>query len=554
MAEWEVIAKRKQQERDSKIPAAWLLPTSPADNHNVLQVPGKAGILTPAEIDITENYDATGLRDAIAAGKLKSLDVAKAFSKRAAIAQQLTNCLTEIFFDEALKRAEELDAYYAKHGQTVGPLHGVPVSIKDCFRVKGADSTTGIASLAFKPAVTESALVQILRKAGAVLHCKTNVPMTMMALDSHNNVWGRTMNPINRKVTAGGSSGGEGALVAMRGSAMGVGTDVGGSIRIPAMCNGLYGIKPSHQRIPFANLQGSTAPGGSRVAVAASAGPLTTTLRDCELFFDAISSQKPWEVDPEVIPATWPYQQPALSKRDAIIGIVKRDGLIEPLPPIARLIDEVASRLRSQGITVVEMDITPLFSKCQSLANKLFGIDGNNYAFDLLESKGEPLSPWLATRLKRGKVRGLPEVTDLHARRMALEAEFLKYWNDTTTGRQIDAFICPMAPHPVPLIDRFNGVSYTSSFVLLDAPAGNIPVRAFGQHDLEGEVPKTKALSSWDERNRELWTNVDRSVYLGTPLCIQVVAPRLQERRLTEAMKVIDDALKASGSDTKSKL
>jgi Asp-tRNA(Asn)/Glu-tRNA(Gln) amidotransferase A subunit family amidase len=107
----------------------------------------------------------------------------------------------------------------------------------------------------------------------------------------------------------------------------------------------------------------------------------------------------------------------------------------------------------------------------------------------------------------------------------------------------------------VPPVDRWNGVSYTSSFVLLDVPAGTIPVRTLGRADLSGDVPETKALGSWDERNRLLWTEVDREVYLGSPLSVQVVAPRLQERTLYSAMAVIDEALKKQfGGSVSSKL
>jgi len=120
----------------------------------------------------------------------------------------------------------------------------------------------------------------------------------------------------------------------------------------------------------------------------------------------------------------------------------------------------------------------------------------------------------------------------------------LQIWKDQ--HGEIDAFICPVAPHPVPPIDRYNGVSYTSSFVLLDYPAGVVPVRSFGTADMEGEMADTKPLGSWDKANRELWADFDRSIYLGTPLCVQVVAPRLQEEKLVQAMSTIDDALKGS--------
>jgi amidase len=383
----------------------------------------------------------------------------------------LTNCLTEILFEQAVERALALDDYLDKMGEPMGPLHGLPISLKDTFKIPGHDASIGIVALAFKPATSSSTLVDILLKAGAVLYCKTNIPQTLMALDSHNNVFGRVINPLNAKVTAGGSSGGEGALVAMRGSILGVGTDVGGSIRIPAMCNNLYGIKPSWQRIPYSKQQGSGAPGGSAVSLPASAGPIATTVRDCELFLKAVAESEPWDVDPDVAYGLWDEQGFAPEKTSITIGIVRRDGVIDPLPPINKIMDETATMLRNQGITVVEMDITPLLSQCQSLANAMFGIDGNNFVFDTLESTGEPLSPWLQTRLRRKKAKTLDQVAELHAKKEELRRKFLNIWRDEH-GVAIDAFICPVAPHPVPEIDRWNGVSYTSSFVLLDYPAG----------------------------------------------------------------------------------
>jgi amidase len=424
-------------------------------------------------------------------------------TQRAAIAHQLTNCLTEVFFDDALKRAAELDAHLDAKKPPLGPLHGVPVSLKDTFKIRGYDTSIGIAALCFKPATANSTLVDCLLDSGAILYCKTNVPQTLMALDSHNNVFGRTINPLNTAVTAGGSSGGEGALLAMRGSVLGVGTDVGGSIRIPAMCDGTYGVKPSWERIPYAGQENGTLPGASKIGIPASAGPLAHSMRDIELFFRAVSEQRPWKLDPDVVPAPWSsLVSLGGARRKLRIGLVRRDGVIDPHPPIARLLDEVKSKMQKAGIEVVEMDITSVFSQCQSLANALFGIDGANAMFDLLESTNEPLSPWLSTRLRRKAPLELAKVRELHAKRKQLRTNFLSIWKDE--HGDIDAFICPVAPHPIPPIDRYNGVSYTSSFVLLDYPAGVVPVRMFEKNDMKGEMEGTKPLGNWDRVNREL--------------------------------------------------
>lgn len=247
---WASIAKRKRQEQRDRIPDEWKLSPSAivGQGQNVLTFIQASGLLSNSELHITDARDATALIGELASGRIKSADVTRAYCKRAAIATQLTNCLTEIFFSDAIARANELDSYLSIHGKPIGPLHGLPISLKDSFNVRGYDSSLGVAALCFRPAQANSPLVDLLISLGAVLYCKTNVPQTLSALDSHNNIFGRVLNPLNTALTAGGSSGGEGALLGSHGSPLGVGTDVGGSIRVPAMCNGLYGVKPSHGR------------------------------------------------------------------------------------------------------------------------------------------------------------------------------------------------------------------------------------------------------------------------------------------------------------------
>jgi Asp-tRNA(Asn)/Glu-tRNA(Gln) amidotransferase A subunit family amidase len=152
-------------------------------------------------------------------------------SQRAAVAQQALNCLTEIFFNEAIQRAEFLDDEFQKTGRPIGPLHGLPVSLKDCFNFAGIDSTIGMTGHAFQPEKRNSVVVDILLRLGAVLYVKTNVPQSMMTPDTENFTFGRTRNPRSKHLTAAGSSGGLGALVAFRGSLAGIGTDAGGSVR-----------------------------------------------------------------------------------------------------------------------------------------------------------------------------------------------------------------------------------------------------------------------------------------------------------------------------------
>ncbi|KAL1847481.1 hypothetical protein Plec18167_005131 [Paecilomyces lecythidis] len=569
------IARRKQHQLDALIPQEWRLPAhlipsgmlSAADSVakakeygriNVVDVPRTCGLLTTREIEVTEKWDAKGLLLEAARGRLSAEEIATAFCKRAAVAHQLTRCLTEPLFASAIKRGKELDEHLKHTGKTIGPLHGLPVSVKDSFNVKGVDSSIGIAALAFKPAKENAALVDLLLSLGAIIIAKTNVPQTLGALDSCNNVFGRTLNPLNRQLTAGGSSGGEGVLVAMHGSMVGFGTDIGGSIRVPAMCNGIYGFKPSNGRVPYGGQESGQLDGKGRVSLQPVAGPLARSVEDLGVVMKEIVPRAELFGE-DCVPGKWESEaalKPHGSSRKFTVGLLRSDGIVEPLPPVVKVLDEVAQILReTEGIEVVEIPVPPIFKKCQGLAGRLMDVDGGGKMMELLESTSEPLIPWLKGRVGRGKPITVTKLYQLQAERSKIEKEMLKLWTspDGTRdrnynhGRHIDAIICPVAPHPVPEIDRYNAVGYTSSFVLLDYPAGALPVRPFRESDQEsGKEMTAQVLGSWDKRNRELWNEktVDRRVYLDSPLSVQVVTPKLHDYDLFQAMQIIDRALR----------
>lgn len=139
------------------------------------------------------------------------------FIRSAIRAHESTNALTEILFDEALKRAQDLDAEFARTGRVVGPLHGVPVSLKDHIDIAGYDTTMGLTHMTSQPVEQDSGIARVLKKAGAVPFVKTNIPQTMLAFDCENPLFGATNNPYNPERIPGGSSGGEAALLASDG-------------------------------------------------------------------------------------------------------------------------------------------------------------------------------------------------------------------------------------------------------------------------------------------------------------------------------------------------
>jgi amidase len=274
-------------------------------------------------------------------------------------------------------------------------------------------------------------------------------------------------------------------------------------------------------------------------------------------------------LDPEIISQTWEQQTSLPRQQKLRVGIARTDGHVTPLPPIQRLIDEVARTLSSSlSIEVVDVDISSFGPQCLKTFNGVMSTDGANTWMNHIEKTGEPLSPWLSTRLRRRPQKSLDEVRTIQASRIDLMTQFLSVWKesggywDTSSSRTkngdrtIDVLISPGAPHPVAAIDRWNSANYTAMWNLLDLPAGIMPIREFVESDMQGEVPNSKPLNGWDKINREMWTGFDRKVYLGSTLTIQVVAPRLMERKLVDSMGVLDEVLKPlrSSSSAKSRL
>ncbi|KAI1486352.1 amidase signature domain-containing protein [Biscogniauxia mediterranea] len=226
--EWEVIATKKRQEQAARLAIA----ISNADIH----YDDCVKVLNLSAQDVIQK---------VSSGQLTAKQVVQTYIAQACDAHKMTNCLTEIMFDDAVKNAKELDRHLLRHGTTLGPLHGVPITLKDQFNVKGFDSTIGYVGRAFKPAQDDCALVKILRSLGGVIMAKTNIPQSIMWCETENPLWGLTTNPAHPGYTPGGSTGGEAAMLSCGASMLGWGTDIGGSIRIPSHMMGFYGFKPS---------------------------------------------------------------------------------------------------------------------------------------------------------------------------------------------------------------------------------------------------------------------------------------------------------------------
>src|SRR6201985_793775 len=192
---------------------------------------------------------ASQLATAIRSKELSSRAIVEAHLERIAVVNPKLNAIVQLTADSARKEADEADAALAR-GEIKGPLHGVPVTIKDTLETTGVICTGDTTGRAHYIPKADATAVARLRAAGAIILGKTNVPELAGAIETDNLVYGRTNNPYDLARTPGGSGGGESAIVAACGSPLGLGTDAGGSIRIPAHFCGLAAIKPTSGRVP----------------------------------------------------------------------------------------------------------------------------------------------------------------------------------------------------------------------------------------------------------------------------------------------------------------
>ncbi|CAD5217210.1 unnamed protein product [Bursaphelenchus xylophilus] len=226
----------------------------------LVSMSSEKNVVLPSE-DPLLNISAVKAADEIRQGKLKSFDLVSAYLKRIRDVDHFINAVTELFEAEALNRAKEVDDYLDKIRnnpeeiekiKSEKPLLGLPISVKSSFDYKGYRNVCGLAHRRhLPPAENHSVAVDRVINAGAIPICYTNVPPGCMAFETHNPVYGRTSNPHDTRATSGGSSGGEGALISAQGSLFGIGTDLGGSIRIPSALNGIYGLKTGITTCPL---------------------------------------------------------------------------------------------------------------------------------------------------------------------------------------------------------------------------------------------------------------------------------------------------------------
>lgn len=543
---WQALAEAKRDSILKSIPEKWHISGKLPTNEEKRDVTGPFihQFLDKHEVEITES-DAVEIVTKTSSGEWTAVEVTEAFCHRASLAHQLTNCLHETFFEAALQNAKELDEHFAKTKSTKGPLHGLPVSLKDQFHVKGVETTMGYVGWIGtfqgikddkRSKTFESEMVRELRNLGAVLYCKTSVPHTLMSGETVNNIIGYTWNPKNRNLASGGSSGGEGALIGLKGSPGGFGTDIGGSIRIPAAFNGLYGVRPSCGRLPYEGMANSMDGQNSILSVV---GPLATTARSVKLLTQAVLSQSPWLYDPLVVELPWrPSEEEQItnilaSKKPLCFGILSGDGVVGPHPPILRAIDIVTQTLHSVGHKVIHWS-PPAHSRGNALGLKTWVFDGGQDVHKDFGLSGEPIAPQV--QMSYGTKPTDPatgiEIATVNRDLRSYKKEYMDYWNSTIdkteTGRPVDAFIMPLAPFAAARPQKYTYYGYSSIINVLDYTSVVLPVTNV---DKSIDVINTQ-YQPISDLDKQIHEDYDPEIYHGAHVALQIVGRRFQEEKM----------------------
>ncbi|THZ76229.1 amidase [Aureobasidium pullulans] len=534
---WQIIAARKQKDIYDAIPSAWIVDKSLLVGHNSTGLPKKCPhIMSKEELFITESR-AVDILSRIRARKWTSHQVTLAFCKRAALAHQATNCLALVMFDSALEEAKKLDAYMKKHGKPIGPLHGLPISVKEHIYLANTPATSGLISWADAPSPHDALICKIFRQAGAVFHVKTTNPQTLMALETHSNLFGRTSNPFNTSLTSGGSSGGESALVAMRGSPLGIGTDIGGSIRGPSGFCGGWGLKASVARIPHSGLSGLHA---GMENIIGCVGPMANSLADLRLFCSVALAKEPWDEEPSLIDIPWRNTTAADLPKRLRIGVMFNDGAVLPHPPITRALRHTVDKLRAAGHEIVEWN-PQHHASLLSWINKAYFLDGGDeYKSTLLQESDPPVPiiQWLLDSEATTR-HTIEETWALNSTRDKLRTAFSLQWKEAG----VDALLCPVNASCASAHDESKYWGYTAVFNATDLPGVVFPVTEVRETDTweEGAVP---VQGEKDAMYRKFWDEGGAGKYKDAPVNLQLVGKRLREERLLAVAEVVEGCLK----------
>jgi len=487
------------------------------------------------------------------AGELSSLQIVDAHIARIETWDHQVNSIVHRFFDQARSQAKDADALRAKKKNKVPLLLGMPMTIKESLATPGTPVSLGLEAWRNRIPKEQSVAARLLMEQGAIMVAKTNISQMLLFHESDNPIWGRTNNPWSSDRVPGGSSGGEAAAIAAGMSPWGVGTDIGGSIRIPCAFCGIAGIKPTVDR--WSNIGSNSAIPGQEV-IRSQCGPMARTSEDVALLLRAIDSRKHSPFDPSVAPLA--IDDPSKVKLKKLrVGFYDDDGFITPSESVRRAVRQAVAALEDLGVEVVPFRPPHVEELLYSYLAAL-SADGGYYIEKALD--GDPiigqLKPLkaivrLPQRIRKTaaaamgilgetkvqkllqNVRPKPveELWQITNERTRIRRSTMNVWNE----QGLDAVICP--PHATPAIfhgqsSQFTlGGSYAIRYNYLNLPAGVVPVtRVQANEEVRGTVHDRLDKTAADAQKGSA----------GMPIGVQVAARPYREDVVLALMIAIE--------------
>jgi len=331
-------------------------------------------------MSIVLDWDASEIAIKIKRGVISSQEVTNTYIEHLQKANESVNCMTANRFEEARREAAAADAKL-KSGEVTGALHGVPISIKDCFHVEGMATTAGLSYRANLQETSDAEAVRRLKQEGAIIIAKTNTPALCFCQETDNKLHGRTNNPWKLDRTAGGSSGGEGALMAIGGAAVGLGADIGGSIRFPSHFNGVVGFKSGNKQVSaVGNYPNVTIPEQERML---GIGGMGKSVRDARLINEIVTGKK------RVFANLDDYEIVIPGKQASLPLSTETDGILGNL----------AARLREEF--KVSEALPPYFNEASLLWQEIMSIDGAKHVKEIMSADGraKPIVEYVKEKL-----------------------------------------------------------------------------------------------------------------------------------------------------------
>lgn len=379
--------------------------------------------------------------------EVSPVDVLEAQIKRIEELNEKVNCITYRHFDEARTAARESEKRYREGNSR--PLEGLTIAVKDEYAVKGWVTTMG--SLALKDAprdAKDNPVIERLRAAGAVFHIQTTVPELYSWMTTATRLWGVTRNPWNLKYTPGGSSGGSGAALAAGFTTLALGSDMGGSIRIPSSQCGLYGFKPPFGRVPTSEVPYE------------SEGPMARNFEDLNLFTREMVGPHP-QVHSSLRPRlNFPAKYEPI--KDWKIAYDPGSGLTALEPAVRDAMENTVKQFEALGGTVEQVD---LGFKALDMDTFFAGLFSTSLGGMLTEVKGkrELLTPYVRSILDRVQGRVGPEAM---VAAEALLDDYHQSVQEKVFGREFQALIMPTLG--TPLIPAEHGMKPQTDTVRID--------------------------------------------------------------------------------------